>query len=360
MKRIVLAMSLVFGFTVFALADLNLNVETYMDYKVTFTTNTASASYNDFDNVYLYWAGVFLYGDITKDLKANFLFDLSGNSPFATGPYTAGLWYANMAWTVLPASVLTVGLQDSLFGLMVPSDNYGRNVDLGLTWSQTFADMFSYSLQVLKGNIATMDTWFDADTIYNAINISALPRKIPTVQLMLTLTPLKGLTIGGAGRFSTMDYYDGGTLTTNTNTELGAEGFLTVTSDLVPGLGATLDFVTLMNTVKYDTNLTNANSFYFAMDVNYAIGPVTPGLRYVMRDANTMSDSTNDMDQWIDIYAKIDLSGDGLMKLIPYFSYNLMTANSSTPEDTMWFRLRFDYQFDFPIFKSEEAKEETK
>lgn len=353
MKRIVLAVSLVFCFAAFAMADLNLNVQTYLDYKVVVTTNSNSSSFNQLNNIGLGWAGVYFYGDIAKDLKVNFLADFSGNSPFASGPYVAGLWYANMAWTVLPSSVLTVGLQDSIFGLMVPSDAFGRNVDLGLTWSQTFADMFTYSLQVIKGDISTMTGWFDANTSFDSLVISSLPRKIPTAQLMLSLTPIKGLTVGGAGRLSTFDFV--GTFS-NTNTELGLEGFLTVNSDLVPGLGLTLDFVTLMNAIKYDTNSTNANSFYFVADLNYTVGSITPGLRYIVRDSNMDASSTNDMDQYVDVYAKISLAGDGMLKVTPYFSFNLMTANSSTPEDKWWFRLRFDYQFDLPIYKSEAAQ----
>jgi hypothetical protein len=338
-----------------SMAAVNMNIQTYADYTFNYNTN----NYNSYSSIGLSWAGIGVSGDIAKNFKGNFLLDLSGNSPIVLSTDgLAGLWYANVAWTVFPGSVLTVGLQDSLFGLTVPSDDFNRNIDYGTTWSQTFNDVFGYSLQVIQGDLAAV--WFDANTYYEHRILSTLPRTLPAFQLLLNLTPAKGLTIGAAGRFSMMDYFDIFSSSSNTNIEFGVESYLSVGSDLVPGLNITLDYVALLNTFSMTNIITNVNSYYFAADLSYAIGPVAPGLRYWVKDFDMIPGVTNDIDQYIAVYAKIDLSGDGLVKLIPYFEYRLMENGLIPAENLFAARLRFDYQFDIPLVKDPDEAKETK
>ena len=356
MKRIVTLLTMVFCFAALAMAEVNLNVDTQLDYQATFNTNSALNNYAD---LHFNWGALSLSGDITKDVKGYFTVDFTGNSWL-----TSGIWYSYFDWTLFPGAVFSAGLMDSVFGYFIPGAGYARNIDLGIAWSQNFADIFSYKLQVIKGDLSM--TSFDANVVFDGYTLNTTARKLPTAQLLLNLTPLKGLTIGAAGRISTYEFsiVD---INTNenfyTNMEIGAEAYIEVGSDLIPGLSLKVDYAALLNMIHTEsTNVaftnTNVNGFYLAADVNYAIGPVTPGVRYVLKDANIDAASTNDNDQWIDIYAAISLTEDGMMKLTPFFQYNLVAAGSSTPENNMWFQLRFEYQFDFPIVKSEEEKAE--
>lgn len=345
MRKIVAIVFTVFALPVLAAAAVNMNVQTCFDYSVNYNTNT---SLNNYNNLRFNWCGLGISGDISKNFKGSFLADFSGNSPTAaTFGGLAGLWYANFSWTVFPGSVFTAGLQDSVFGLIVPLDAFCRNVDYGVTWSQDFGGVFAYSFQVIQGELSAKDGWFDASTYFAGQFISGLPRKVPTGQLMLALTPVKGLTLGCAGRISSFDI----TITNTNNLEVGAEGYLTAGNDLVPGLSLSLDYVMLMNFLKITNSSTNASSFYFAADLNYTAGPVTPGFRYWVRDANLTASSTNDVDQYVAVYAKIRLSEDGYVKLEPYFEYRLTESGSAKPENVFNARLRFDYQFDFPLVK---------
>jgi hypothetical protein len=354
-KRLFFVACIVSCFSGISIAAVNMNVQTYADYTLQYNTNIGY-SVNKFA---LGWLGVGLYADIAKGFKGNFLLDLSGNSPLVISSGSlAGLWYANVAWTVFPGSVLTAGLQDSLFGLTVPTDAFNRNIDYGVTWAQSFADVFGYSLQVIQGDVSAI--WFDANTVFNGVVISEQTRSFPTVQLLLNLTPVKGMTIGAAGRFSRSCSYWLYSMIMYTNFEIGVEGYLAVGSDLVPGLNLTLDYVTLMNTIHITNLTTNASGYYFAADLSYAIGPVAPGLRYWVKDADLTPGMTNDIDQFIAVYAKISLTADGLVKLIPYFEYHLMVNGISTPEDLFVARLRFDYQFDIPFVKDPDEAKETK
>ena len=345
MIRVFLTAALISGIAVSALADVSLNIDTIFDYKASFYTNSSTNNFNGFG---LGWGAVGFSGDISKNVKGNFLYDVTGNSLF-----TYGIWYSYFDWTVLENSLITVGLQDSVFGYTIPADAYARTIDLGVKWSQNFG-VFGYSVQAIRGDISA--TTSDFETVFNGVIISTMSRKVPTFQGEITATPVKGLTLGVAGRKSQFD----GTVSgiEITNNETGLEGYAAINSDLIPNLGFTADYTALFNTINYgDIKSTNANSYYFTADLNYTLGSVTPGFKYGIEDPNTSVDSTNDLNQWVDVYAVIKLTEDGNLKVTPFFQYNLTRTNSNTPEDIAWFRIRFEYQFNFPVYKETVKKE---
>ncbi|MGA2141107.1 MAG: hypothetical protein ABSG94_01695 [Brevinematales bacterium] len=359
MKRLLWAAALVSGFAMTALADVNLNVDVQYDYRANFDTNSAKNNYNadanpSSPNLYgLNWGAVYLSGDIINNVKGNFLYDVTAQSIFSSG-----VWYANLDWAALNNSHLIVGLQNTIFGIYIPGMTYGRTVDTGVTWTQDFG-IAGYALEGVAGVPSTL--YDDYDTTFDGTDISgSTQRNIPTFEGELLIKPVLGLTLGVAGRLSEYNIAtsDFGNITNN---ESGLEGYVTLagSNGLLDRLSLTLDYAELFNSISYTggrgNTTTNVNSYYFASDINYNFGSVISGLKYVIEQSDTTT-ATNGLNQWIDVYAKILIGDGGHLAITPYVQYNLDWAGSSTPENIAWFRVRLEWQFDFPVYKEAPAK----
>ena len=337
MKKVLLSFVLLFGFTVMGSSFVGLFGNGWFDYQAHFNTNSAI---NNYDDMSMSWAAIGIMGDITKDVSGFLLYNLSPAAP--------SIWYAYMTWTPIKMLGITAGMQDSLFGQINPmippasvvTISYKKPVDLGLTASLNL-EILSISVQAVQGMLTSAML---AGTYGASITAT---RRIPTFQAKVELTPLKGLAIGGAGRLET--YY----VTPNTNTTIGVEGYLNLAgASFLPALGVKVDYAMFLNsyTAPSSSN-TNWSGFYLVADVNYAIGPVTPGVRFTMIDTDSAASVTNDLNQTLDIYADIKLSEDGFAKITPQLTLNMVTAGSSTPAETMYARVRFDYMFNIPLMK---------
>lgn len=330
MKKILVSMVLLFGFSVMGSSFVGLMGNAWLDYQAHFNTNSAI---NNYDDLSMSWAAIGIVGDITKDVSGFLLYNFAPAAPI-------NIWWAYMTWSPVKMLGITVGQQDSLFGQFVPTINYKNSIDLGLTASLNL-DVVSVSVQAVQGPLsaATLAGNYTASVIAT--------RYIPTFQAKVEFIPIKGLAIGGAGRLE--NYY----VAPNTNSTIGVEGYLKLGgASFLPDLGVKVDYAMFLNSYTMpSTSNTNWNGMYLVADVNYAIGPVTPGVRFTIIDADTAASVTNDLNQTLDIYADIKLSADGFAKITPQLTLNMVTAGSTTPAETMYARVRFDYMFNVPLMK---------
>lgn len=326
MKRFLAGLGLLLSVSAFA---GEIVVQSTLEYQSHMTNHV----YNDFHFI---WGGVGIDGKVTDNVTGTLLLDFTGNSWLSTGIY-----YANVDWSLSDTMGLKAGLMDSVFGTMVPVNDYAPMIDLGLQFSQTIGS-FEYQLQLVKGDLSMGD----GEYFFDASDLNAKTRDFPALQARINWEILKIFTVSPFGRYGYV--YDTNEIALH---EIGAGLTLQTSKDWIENLTLIIDTAWLYYLAS--DNSANNLGYYAVGDLGYTFfGRFTPGVRYTVTDQNT--EAHDDLDMWLDVYAKIALDTDGMIVLTPKFTWDIASDETTSDKPfSVGARLAFQYQFDLAEKKAE-------